>query len=439
MLPGIAGLGGNMVQRSDVLNHGVRGLAWAVAALVLLAALAGIADAAPRATSMVVDYDTGAVLYADDADEAVFPASLTKTMTLYLVFEALRDERLAPSSAFKVSRRAASMPPSKLGLRAGSTITVKDAVLALITKSANDAAVVIAENMAGSEDAFAERMTLKARALGMTRTQFRNASGLPNSSQRTTARDMVRLGMRMINDFPEYYGLFNTREFRFRGRTYRNHNGLLYRYPGSDGMKTGFIQASGFNLLSSALRGDRRVVAAVFGGRSARARDNEMIRLLDRGFKNAPAEPLVASSGKLDDAPKGPDYSETLVASIPAPRPTLVVAQGDVSSVASPVRRSKPVVKSATRSSSRAASKVRARYAVQVGAFGSKSQARKAANSAAHKAPKVLAGRKATVKPINNGRRTLYRAWLVGLTAEQAAAACRQLKRADHACLVVRT
>ena len=220
------------------------------AALGVLAAMpCNAAAAAPRAASMVVDFETGAVLHASTAAAAVYPASLTKTMTLYLLFEALRDGRVKLDTPLDVSSRASSMPPTRLGLKAGSKIAVQDAMLALITKSANDAAVVIGEALGGTESAFAAKMTAKARALGMTRTTFRNASGLPDAGQRTTARDMVRLGVRMIADFPEYYRWFQTKQFVFRGRTHRNHNGLLARYSGMDGLKPGYIRASGIPLL----------------------------------------------------------------------------------------------------------------------------------------------------------------------------------------------
>jgi D-alanyl-D-alanine carboxypeptidase len=405
--------------------------------------------AAARAAAIVVDFDTGAILHADNADAAVYPASLTKTMTLYLLFEALRDGRVKLDTPLPVSAKAAAMPPTRLGLRPGSSIAVKDAMLALITKSANDAAAVIGESLGGSEAGFAEKMTRKAWALGMTRTTFRNASGLPDAEQRTTARDMVRLGVRMISDFPEYYRWFQTRQFVFRGRTHRNHNGLLLRYAGMDGMKTGYIRASGFNLLSSALRGDRRLVAAVFGGKSARSRDNTMAALLDRSFDKASQadKALVASAGRLGDQPAGPDEGETLVASagniVPLPKEAegdvggaataLAGARASAKKVAAVTPSAKPMSKSASKSTGRKL------YAVQVGAFTSKPQARQAALGAAKRAPAVLAGKTTKVLPTKGRTRTLYRATLSGLTLDQANAACRQLKKVRQPCLVLRS
>lgn len=412
-------------------------LAGVVVLLLALASGAGRDAWAARGASIVVDFGSGSILHADDADAAVYPASLTKTMTLYLLFDALRAERVKMSTQLKVSQRAAGMPPSRLGLPAGSTISVKDAILALITKSANDVAVVVAEHLGGSEVAFARTMTARAKQLGMSRTQFRNASGLPHGEQRTTARDMAQLGIRLISDHPEHYHLFSTRQFKFRGRTYRNHNGLLYRYKGADGMKTGYIRASGFNLLASAVRGERRLIAAVFGGKSARARDTAMAGLLDKAFSRGPSQPVVATKGKLGDRPKGPDRSETLIASIPKMRPTTGLAQGDLAAVEAVAARSATPAAPVAKLPAARPGSVRG-YAVQVGAFRSAGQAEKAAAGAARKAPTLLAGLDPQVNPVKSGKRTLYRAWLVGLSESQARTACRQLEKARQDCLVVR-
>jgi D-alanyl-D-alanine carboxypeptidase len=407
----------------------------------LLLAVAGSraveAATGPRKASIVVDYRTGAILQASNADAAVYPASLTKAMTLYLLFERLRAGKLTLDSKLKVSSRAAAMSPSRLGLRAGSTIAVKDAIMALITKSANDVAVVVAEALAGSEADFARRMTERARALGMSRTTFRNASGLPDNGQRTTARDMARLGVRMIRDFPEYYGWFKTRQYTYHNRALRNHNGLLHRYEGLDGLKTGFIRASGFNLLASATRGDERLVAAVFGGATARARDDAMAKLLDRGF----AELRSAGNGKgrLGDQPIGPDEGDTLVVAGAGAPPS--AGQGDMAGVAKGLSaHTRPASEPAVAARAVAAKPAsRPIYAVQVGAFRTKTQAQQAAAIAAKKAPEHLRGRATTLKPTRSRGRTLYRAWLTGLSQAQAAAACRQLKAARHDCLVVRS
>lgn len=242
------------------------------------------ATAAPKFSSIVVDARTGKILSANNADARRYPASLTKMMTLYLVFEDLRDKRISMNTRLRVSRYAASRPPSKLGFKPGRTIMVRDAIKALVTKSANDVATAIAENLGGSESRFARRMTSTARRLGMTRTTFRNASGLPNRAQMTTARDMATLGLRLQRDFPRYYKFFSTRRFTFRGHRYGNHNRLLGRIQGVDGIKTGYTRASGFNLTSSARRGNKRIVAVVMGGRTGRSRNRHMAALIKKTF-----------------------------------------------------------------------------------------------------------------------------------------------------------
>jgi D-alanyl-D-alanine carboxypeptidase len=251
-----------------------------------------------RYAAIVVDARSGNALIAANPDERRYPASLTKMMTVYMAFEALRDGRVTLSTPVPVSYSAASMAPSKLGLAPGMNLTVEEAILALVTKSANDAAAALGEMLGGgSEDRFAQMMTLRARSLGMTRTTFRNASGLPDIDQVSTARDMAILGQRLIRDFPDRYAFFSTPHFVFRGRTHWNHNRLLNEYDGADGIKTGYVDDSGFNLVASAQREGVRLVAAVFGGRTGRERDRHMMALLDQGFASvgvSPRDPPVA-------------------------------------------------------------------------------------------------------------------------------------------------
>lgn len=265
--------------------HGLRCLA----RKLLAAAGLIVATAAPAQTSLlVVDAATGQTLHAVDADRPRYPASLTKMMTLYLLFDALDHKRFRLSSQLSTSPAAAAMPPTELGLTPGRRITVRDAILAITTESANDVAVLVGESLAGSESRFAQLMTAKARALGMHHTRFANASGLPNSAHRTTARDMAVLGRALLRHHPHHYHYFGQREFRFGGRTYHNHNRLLGLYPGMDGIKTGFTRASGYNLVASAKRGGRRLIGVVMGSSSAWARNQTMARILDEGFRNAP-------------------------------------------------------------------------------------------------------------------------------------------------------
>jgi D-alanyl-D-alanine carboxypeptidase len=243
-----------------------------------------------------VEARTGTVLIDAGADEPRYPASLTKMMTLYMVFEALRDGRTQLGSRVVMSENAASQPPSKLGIPPGGGLTVEQAILALITKSANDVAAALGEHIGGSEERFAQIMTMRARSLGMTQTRFRNASGLPDWDQVTTARDMATLGRRLFTDFPNRYHYFGTVHFAWGRAQIRNHNRMLGDYDGADGIKTGFINASGFNIVTSAQRDGVRLVGATFGGSSWVERDRHMGALLDQGFSRMGVAPRAASS-----------------------------------------------------------------------------------------------------------------------------------------------
>ncbi|BBE71583.1 D-alanyl-D-alanine carboxypeptidase [Oharaeibacter diazotrophicus] len=293
--------------------------------------------------AIVVDTATGKVLYEANADGRRYPASLTKMMTLYVLFEDLERGRFRLDSRLEVSRNASAQPPSKLGLRPGDTITVEEAIKGLVTKSANDAAATIGENLAGSVPAFADRMTRTARALGMSNTRFRNANGLPDPGQYTSARDMMKLGVALQVRFPTYYEFFKTRSFTFRGKVHGNHNRLLGAVDGVDGIKTGYINASGFNLVSSVKRDGRKIVAVVMGGRTARSRDAHMVRLIEaylplasrgRGYDDelvaaVRSAPKVAASAPHPvpealqaAAPEAVEHPQ------PSPRPVQVAADG---------------------------------------------------------------------------------------------------------------
>jgi D-alanyl-D-alanine carboxypeptidase len=256
-----------------------------------------------KQASIVIDANTGQILHEQFADAPRYPASLTKMMTLYLVFSEIEQGRLSFDTKITVSARAAAVAPSKLDLDVGEEIAVLDAVKALITKSANDMAVALAEHIGGSEVQFARLMTERARQIGMRSTTFRNASGLPDPGQITTARDMATLGLRLQDDFPQHYRLFSLTAFTYRGKTYRSHNTLLHGFPGMDGIKTGYTRASGFNLVSSVRAESKHVVAAVFGGKTAQARNAHMRMLLYRALEKAstqktrnPQQPLIASA-----------------------------------------------------------------------------------------------------------------------------------------------
>ena len=251
----------------------------------------GTAQANPKYAAIVIDANNGSTLFARHADKRRYPASLTKMMTLYILFEELEAGRLSLDSKITISKNAARQPASKIGFKSGESIRTKDAILALVVKSANDVATAVAEHISGSEQNFARRMTKTARRIGLRATQFRNASGLPNRQQHTTARDMATLGQRVRIDFPQYYSYFSHSHFTFRGRRYRGHNRLVRNYKGADGIKTGYIRASGFNLVSSAERDGRRVIAVVMGGRTAKRRDNHSVALLNRYLPKASREP----------------------------------------------------------------------------------------------------------------------------------------------------
>lgn len=261
-----------------------------VISAVLVALAPPASEAASRHAAMAIDANTGQVLFSQSGDEQRYPASLTKMMTIYLVFDLMEQGRLKANTRIRISPNAAGTAPSKLGLEAGAEITVMDAVQALIVKSANDMAVAVAEHIAGSEAKFAALMTQRARQLGMAHTTFRNAHGLPDSAQVTTARDMLTLAMRLHDDFPQHYRLFALRSFTYNGVTHRNHNTMLSTYRGMDGLKTGYTGPAGFNLVASVNRDGRHVVAAVFGGSSAAARNAYMRVLLDRSLAKASPE-----------------------------------------------------------------------------------------------------------------------------------------------------
>ncbi len=247
-------------------------------------ALAPAAQAKPEYASIVIDAETDTVLHARHADALRFPASLTKVMTLYMLFDEIEAGRIGLDDTLTVSAHAASQPPSNLRLKQGDTITVHDAILSLVTKSANDVAAVIAERIGGTEERFGALMTVKARMLGMNSTNFYNASGLPDDRQVTTARDMALLAEALIENHSERYDYFSTTRFKWEGRTYKNHNGLLGNVDGVDGIKTGYTRASGFNLMASAVRGEHRIIAIMIGGRTSRARNDHVSDLIEAAY-----------------------------------------------------------------------------------------------------------------------------------------------------------
>jgi len=389
-------------------------------AMVVAIAAPNPAAASPGYASIVVDWQSGKVISAYRADKLHAPASLTKVMTLYLIFEALDAKRIKLDQKLRVSVKAQYTRPSKLGLRAGTTITVREAILALVTKSANDAAVVVAEALGGTEARFAQIMTTRARQIGMTNTTFRNASGLPAHGQITTARDMAILARTVIKTFPHHYHYFGTHVFYFRGHRHGNHNRLLGRYPGVDGLKTGFVRASGYNLIASARNASgTRVVAVVLGGRSHSHRDMQMVGLLNHSFGNQTRYASLRNRGRHVMAGR---------------------TQRKASAVASSAsyqaaRHTEETYRRARRYAARKRTTVvRGRWSVQVGAFRSYRRAKQATYLAKRQAS-ALRGAVPTVVKVSRSRYR-YRARLQGLTRTQAYVACRSLKRSGKRCAV---
>ena len=254
--------------------------------------------------SLVMDAGTGEILSQENPDKRLHPASLTKVMTLLMLFEAIETGKTSLNDRIRISKHAANMAPSKLGLPAGSSIKVKDAIYALVTKSANDISAAIGEHLAGSESGFARKMTARAHEIGMTSSTFVNASGLHDPRQVSTARDMAKMARFVIVQYPEYYRYFSTVNFKYNGKNYHNHNRLMESYRGMDGMKTGYTNPSGFNLVASAVRGDRRLIGVVFGGRSTKSRNDHMAQLLDRGF--ATKSDLRIADARANVPPRAP-------------------------------------------------------------------------------------------------------------------------------------
>ena len=322
------------------LGGGRNGLATAIAVIALTCGFAGMDGAqarhrvhhghharhahhvasqgyTPPYAAMVVDANTGRVLHAVNENAPRHPASITKVMTLYLLFEQLEKGRMTLDSEIPISAHAASMAPTKLGLRPGSTISVEHAIKAIVTKSANDIAVAVGEAIGGTEEHFAELMTAKAHSLGMNGTHYENASGLPDAEQITTAHDLVLLGRAIQERFPRYYAYFSTHQFTFAGQTLRNHNHLLDKIEGMDGIKTGYTNASGFNLLSSVKRGNKRIVGVVLGGRSAGARDHIMAELIEAQIERG--SPVRTASALGENAPA--EREQTASVEPPKPEP----------------------------------------------------------------------------------------------------------------------
>ncbi len=407
--------------------------------------------------SIVIDAATGRVLYERMATDVRYPASLTKMMTLYLLFEHLQQGRISLSTMMTASAYASSQEPTKLGLKPGDQVSVEDAIKALIVRSANDVAVMVAEHLSGSEHQFAARMTGKARELGMARTTFVNASGLPDKQQRSTASDLAILSRRLIFDFPQFYPYFHAQSFVWNGRSFEGHNNLMKFFDGADGLKTGYTRMSGFNLASSAVRQGKRLIAVVMGGRSAHARDTKTAELLENEFTKLglgrPAPVIMAMSPLVldDEEAAAAEEAERASAFRPDVQPGVVPAsvpdQGatppaDTSTQALPG----PVYATVVREDGEGDTEeivrsvppvMHGKWGIQVGAHASQKKAETQLAQVQTQMKDLLAGAKSAIVQLDVRGETFYRVRFGAFTPKKAEALCEQLQKRGVSCLVV--
>ncbi|HEY0901364.1 MAG TPA: D-alanyl-D-alanine carboxypeptidase [Micavibrio sp.] len=412
-----------------------------------------------RYASIVMDAETGAILSQSNPDKQLHPASLTKIMTLLLTFEAIENGQFSLRDRVVMTRAAVNMMPSKIGLPVGASMRVEDAIYALVTKSANDVAVALGEKIGGSESRFAVMMTRKAREIGMNSTRFVNASGWHNPAQVSSARDMAILARYVIYRYPQYYHYFGTKNFTFQGKNYHNHNRLMNEYAGMDGMKTGYVGASGFNLVASAKRGNKRLIGVVFGGRSTASRNAHMAELLNRGFtgQGIAKDALVASAAASNaviaaarSAPlipgRKPGSAAVSVAQNTAAAPVNPSVNQSISGVAAapavialPQTTGTPIVVGSLQNDvmSEAAGQgdfdpaeitAERPWAIQIGAFASRVQTDKAIRAAMKALPASLANAQPVIVPLKTAEGWVFRGRLSGYTKEQAQKACARLR-----------
>lgn len=406
--------------------------------------------------AIVIEANTGRVLYERMSNETRYPASLTKMMTLYLLFEQVQKGNLTLSTPMTTSSYAASQDPTKLGLDPGEQITVEDAIKALVVRSANDVAVVTAEHLGGSEWAFATRMTQKAREMGMARTTFVNASGLPDENQRSTASDLVILSRRLVTDFPQFYPYFRLQSFYWGGRSFEGHNNLMKFFDGADGMKTGYTRMSGFNLASSATRQGTRLISVVMGGRSARDRDIQTAELLESEFTKLglgrPAPVIMAMSPLvLDDeeaaaeaeeqsaAAFRPDATSTVVAAAPAPQqPAAPPAAGGAPVMASIPSSPREVGQGDTADQIRSTPVTHTgHWGIQVGAHSTREKAETQLQEVTTQQRDIIGGARSAIVQLDVRGETFYRVRFGAFTPAKAETLCKQLQKRGTSCLVV--
>ncbi len=419
-----------------------------------------------RYASIVIDADTGAVLHESSADKQLHPASLVKMMTLLMAFDALQKGNLTLNTRLPVSSYAASQSPSKIGLKPGSSILVKDAIYALVTKSANDVAVAMGESIGGSESRFAAMMNQKTREIGMTSTRFVNASGLHHPSQVSSARDIAKLSRYIIRNYPAQYKYFSTAKFSYKGLTHRNHNRLMETYQGMDGIKTGYIQPSGFNLAASAVRGNHRLIAVVFGGRTTQSRNDHVAALLNQGFarlgadggvrvaKRQEGNTVTAATAPIPDrkparrdmlegsgATQVAIQEETMGASMgegdfdpavtrryEAGVMAMTALKGIAESPDAKVVKETPLTEQASLAPSQQEEN-NDDWAIQIGAFNSRVRSDETLAKAIGKLPASLRDNaRPVIVPLKAGEEWVFRARIRGLSREEAVVACKYFK-----------
>jgi D-alanyl-D-alanine carboxypeptidase len=428
--------------------------------------LGNVAQAAanPKYAAIVIDANTGRTLYESNADAPRYPASLTKMMTLYMVFEAMANGKISKSTRVPFSKNAAAEPPTKLGIKAGGSVTVEDAIYALVTKSANDVSTAVAEFLGGSEARFAQMMTSKARALGMKSTTFRNAHGLPNDGQRTTARDMAKLGIALREHYPQYYSYFSTRSVTVAGGIrLSSHNRLLGRIKGVDGIKTGYIRASGFNLVSSVRSGDRSLVAVVMGGKSARSRDDHMAALISEYLPKAstrgggaliaskktiaPTQIVAAGAAGIvlpsKDIPTPDSRPTDSIAAYAAAEPAKAAIAAASAVTAKVVPTARPQAEIELEETGEGdidlgASTIPSGWVIQVASVGSEAEARDVLARTSKNAGQVLADATPFTEPFTKGGTSYVRVRFAGFASKNEAwNACGALKKKNIACYAV--
>lgn len=421
----------------------------ALLACVLASAIGSGASANNnRYAAFVVDQSTGVVLHSRRSEAQRFPASLTKMMTLYMLFQSVEEGEIGLQDQIRVSANAANASPSRLGLRPGSTISVENAIRALVVKSANDVAVAVGERLSGGEARFAQHMTTRAVELGLSDTVFRNASGLPNSRQTTTARDMARLAIALHRDFPQFYHYFEETSFRYNGRTYRNHNSLVGRVDGVDGLKTGYIRASGFNVVVTAERGDRRLIAVVMGGPTAAARDAHAEELLEAAFDTLEQRQDTRLFAALSTPRINPVRQQDLIArDVAALNLDAPIEMGSAQS-APPVRieladDGAPLSEARARNTSRSTERttpeptlLRGAWSIQVGAYNTADAARSRLDRVAMLSTALVEAQPAARAVEINGSQ-LWRARFEAMTADEARRACADFSSRNEPCYTV--